>query len=200
MKKIVISQRIDWVDSHQEYRDSLDRRLIEYVTSFGYQSIPFPNFKSISENSLSHIDSYLDAIVPDGIILSGGNDIGQFLDRDFTENRILDYAIPRHIPVLGICRGMQVIGVKFGSSLFHVDGHAGTRHNVVGKYSLEVNSFHNYSLVSSPSGFEITAVAKDGHIEAFLNTELRIAGWMWHPERATSNAESMRQEFVKLFE
>ena len=61
----------------------------------------------------------------DGFIFSGGNDIGEMDLRDKSEHT-LNYAEKNKMPVLGICRGMQLMAVWAGADLIKVQGHVRT--------------------------------------------------------------------------
>ena len=127
---------------------------------------------------------------------SGGNDIGQFASRDNTELQLLQYAEDKNLPVLGICRGMQFLAHYFEVGLKKVENHVSVRHklllnkNEYGDQEGSVNSFHNLSIESCPSGFEVSATSYDSNIEAIVNYEKRWEGWMWHPEREQKFLES----------
>ena len=158
----------------------------------------------------------------DGIILSGGADIDpdylreNALDcvsvnprRDAQELLLVHMATERHIPVLGICRGIQIITAALGGKLYQdiATQHPGgcmehsqkisrglPSHNVklekdsilfglFGKESLAVNSFHHQAVKEVPKGFRVTAVAPDGIIEGMESVSFRpILGVQWHPE------------------
>ncbi|MBU0484999.1 MAG: gamma-glutamyl-gamma-aminobutyrate hydrolase family protein [Proteobacteria bacterium] len=114
------------------------------------------------------------------LILTGGEDIGVSPLRDETENDLLVWANERAVPVLGVCRGMQMLGIHAGSNLKPVRGHVRTRH----KLSFgSVNSYHNLSLDTCPHEFHIEELSEDGEIEAISHKFLPWEGWMWHPER-----------------
>ena len=125
----------------------------------------------------------VDECFTSAIVLSGGNDIGLFSLRDKTEYLILDYALEKKIPVLGICRGMQIMSRWAGTKLKRVEGHIRKRHNLKGEIKKEVNSYHAYSIAECPKGFKILALSEDGEIEAIRHSSLPLEGWMWHPER-----------------
>ena len=97
MKTIVLSQRLDFIKSRNELRDSLDQNYVRLLKKSGYLSMPIPN--NIISNfddykcSKKEIKEYLDRIMPDGIVLTGGNDIGQYPARDNTELLILKVSI-----------------------------------------------------------------------------------------------------------
>jgi len=113
----------------------------------------------------------------------GGNDIGACLDRDATEVYLLDWAYERHTPVLGICRGMQMLGHWSGCGMKRVEGHVRTCHSLTGSVVGEANSYHEFSLTACPPQFDVLARSEDGEIEAIRHKALPWEGWMWHPER-----------------
>ena len=164
--------------------------------------------------------SLLDTL--DGIVLSGGADIDpdylgeEPLDcisinprRDRQELTLVRLAVDRQIPVLGICRGIQVLTAALGGKLYQdiktqhdqtCIGHSQTiarglpSHEVklvkdsllygfFGKETLAVNSFHHQAVKEVPAGFRVTAYAPDGIIEGMESTAFRpILGVQWHPE------------------
>ena len=132
------------------------------------------------------LNAWLEAIAPRAFVLSGGNDIGACKERDQTEGWLLDYAMERELPVLGICRGMQMMGAWAGVTLKPVMGHVRVRHQLDGEISGEVNSYHKLGLSECPQGFRVLAKSVDGEIEAIGHRELPWEGWMWHPEREKS--------------
>jgi len=119
------------------------------------------------------------------LILTGGEDIGVSVIRDVTERELLIWAKEMAVPILGVCRGMQLMAVWAGATLRPVKGHVRTRHILQGDFAHEVNSFHNLGLAACPQGFEVSARSEDGEIEAMRHLESRWEGWMWHPERET---------------
>ena len=177
MKIVVVSQRIDFYPNRDEKRDALDQRLIKFLIMAGYLPITVPN-------SLGNkIKEWIANIPISAIVLSGGNNIGECPDRDETELNMLNYAFNHRLPLLGICRGMQMIAHWSGTKLHSVKGHANTSHRITGEINEEVNSYHLFSLLNCPKNFEILAKSEDGEIEAIRHKSLKWEGWMWHPER-----------------
>ena len=204
MKLLAISQRIDQIKGRNEVRDSIDQRLLEFIQCIGYCAVPVPNifFSRKEKKSLrdkSNFYEWLARISPDGIILSGGNDLGDYYSRDETEYSLIEYAEKNKLPLLGICRGMQIIGVKAGSNLISVKGHINLRHKLIGRIDIEVNSFHNKALSKCPDNYKILAKSKDGVIKAIKHINLPWEGWMWHPEREFPFQKSDLHRFQRLF-
>lgn len=177
-----MSQRCDAVAGRDEVLDALDIRLAALLWGFGF--LPLPMASGIAAPA-----DYLATLAPDGILLSGGNDIGSAPLRDALEKAALDYAAYHRLPVLGICRGMQFINHYQGGSLRSVSSHTAVRHRIhgplVGDDGREVNSYHDHGLFDNDLGSDLEAVAwsNDGVVEALRHRELRWLGIMWHPER-----------------
>lgn len=187
MKIVAVSQRVDVFPERNEVRDALDQRLSTFIFAAGYLAVPVPNSYGVIASDDGEMSTglvaWLGAVSPQAIVLSGGNDIGQCAARDLTECWLLDYARAYVLPVLGICRGMQMMAHCSGTGLQPVDSHVLTRHRLTGEITHEVNSYHQYSLSRCPKGFEVLARSKDGEIEAIRHQSLPWEGWMWHPER-----------------
>lgn len=191
---ILISQRVDYFEQRSETRDSLDQALSRWVIAAEAIPLQLPNI--LSPELLTDL---LVQLKPAGIILSGGNNVGEYCKRDQTESLLLEWTKLHNVPVLGICRGMQSIGVWSGAALCLVKGHAAVKHEITGILNATVNSYHDYILDEVPSGFSPLAYAQDGHVEAITsNSEWPCEGWMWHPERDDPFESIWLSRFRKL--
>lgn len=193
MKLVAISQRVDQIADRDERRDALDQRLVEFLVAADYLPVPLPNVLG------DGVSEWLTVIQPRAIVLSGGNDIRLCLTRDATERAMLVYAKNHRLPVLGICRGMQMMAYWLGVELKYVTGHIKSRHRLHGVITGEVNSYHAFSLASCPEGFEVSARSEDGEIEAIRHRSLPWEGWMWHPEREEDFAAHDLQRIRVVF-
>lgn len=194
MKLVAVSQRIDSLTNREEVRDGLDQRLVAFLNTSGFFSVPVPNIL----NRVS-LNAFLTRLSPDSIVLSGGNDIGEFSTRDLTEEVLLDYAERYQLPVLGICRGMQVMACRAGAKLHPVGEHVAIRHDVTGEIHRKVNSYHNFSVSNCPADFHVLARSMDKNIEAIRHNHRSWEGWMWHPEREVDFSKDI-QRLRLLFE
>ncbi|MCF6281526.1 MAG: gamma-glutamyl-gamma-aminobutyrate hydrolase family protein [Candidatus Polarisedimenticolaceae bacterium] len=192
MKRIGITQRVECVKSYSERRDCLDQRWTTFVTELGYIPLPLPNIIP------DQVSKLLDALNLDALLFSGGNSIASLdpsasnaaPERDVFESALLGEALERNIPVVGICRGMQMINLFMGGKLTPISGHVAVRHSISSVDAHDhlpgmINSYHNWSI--SPeglaNGLKPIAVDCDGNIEAFKHVEKSLLGIMWHPER-----------------
>lgn len=189
--KIGISSRIVYAENYDEKRDAISHDWPQLLQKIKSNIVVIPN-------TLENVEEFLNDIGVDGLILSGGDNIGDDIERDETENKILNFAMKNKIPLLGVCRGMQVINKFFKGSIeknnnsFHIKNcHeiSLVNKNIISTLktnSLKVNSFHNNIIKNSNLGNGIESFAKVDHddtIEGFFHLNFPIIGVMWHPER-----------------
>lgn len=194
MKKIGLTQRVTYLEHYHERRDSLDQRWYPFILELGYMPIPLPNLPT--DNTTEYIQT-LDLAA---IILTGGNSLPPDMsdaapERDLFETALLNWAIQVDCPVIGVCRGMQMINHYFGGTLSPVQEHVAVKHtlNFCGRWqqypSREVNSYHNWGIAPNELGPDLQATAFHTDatgkqtIEALQHLHKNIIGIMWHPER-----------------
>ena len=151
----------------------------------------------------------------DALLLCGGNDINPVYynelqsgadkidgKRDAVEFALLKAYVDAGKPVLGICRGHQLINVFFGGTLcqdipetlLHKDlikfytTHvvSADLSSIAGKLygtTFTVNSCHHQVVDKLGDGLKVTAYWNDKYVEAFEHTSLPIFGFQWHPEQ-----------------
>lgn len=166
----------------------------------------------------------------DGLLLSGGADINPLYlgeepikelhginpHRDRQELLLVRLAANRQIPMLGICRGIQVMNAAFGGTLYQ-DIHSqreesclkhsqdlernyashsikikpdSTLYKILGTDTLPVNSFHHQAVKEPAAGFRVVARAADGVVEAIESAEFKsMIGVQWHPECFVQNGD-----------
>ncbi len=185
--------------------------------------------KWIEDENIVLLDAYTidntDSILAlaDGIILTGGEDINPLLyndtsnlavcetinhRRDSLEQKIFDYAFRHQIPLMGVCRGMQMMNVATGGSLYgDIPSEIGTdivhrnngevMHNIVvtdtcslifplGKDTFTVNSWHHQGLKDISSYLQIVAKSYDGLPEGVVMDKAFhpfMIAVQFHPER-----------------
>ena len=182
MNKIIFyTQRVSIVESYNERRDCADQMIPVFLSRCGYIPMPVPNVPNIIEEILKNVE-------PSGVFLSGGNSLckygGDAPERDEVEKFIVNWAINRNLPILGICRGMQFLADYFGADLKKIENHVGIRHAVIGLINREsVNSYHTFGIFNLLDDIKILGRAPDGSIEAFEHKTLNISAIGWHPER-----------------
>ena len=239
----------DYDSLHSKLPSDRQRPIIGITANISDGNVSlFPGyFKSIYEaggiplvippsEDLSILPNLLDSL--DGILLSGGADINPlFLGedpvrelhninpyRDRQEMMIVKMAADRQIPILGICRGIQIMTAALGGTLYQdiysqAEGKL-IKHSqdldrsyashtvnieegsllaeVMGRTVLPVNSFHHQAVKEPAPGFKVCARSNDGIIEAVESTEYKsMLGVQWHPECFILNGDTL---MMPLFE
>lgn len=180
------------------------------------------------------------AKVLDGLLLTGGGDVDPAYfgeephpnlgsitpERDFYEIALIQEMLLMNKPVLGICRGCQILNVAAGGDMYqdiyaqhdtpllqhhqqapfwHSSHFIEVRehshlYSIVKNYRYKVNSFHHQSVRNLGEGFTVCAMSSDGITEAFESTQHRfVIGVQWHPEYLREDVHSARlfQAFVE---
>lgn len=132
----------------------------------------------------------------DGFVLTGGDAPGDDPVRDLAERSLLDHAIDQGKPVLGICRGFQIIQQYLGGSLSSCDAdtHVASCHEVrfssrvAGLVpegaSIQVNSYHRTGIRIQNLAFPLAPLALAGEwVECAVSRQPPLMGMLWHPER-----------------
>jgi putative glutamine amidotransferase len=169
----------------------------------------------------------------DGLLLSGGGDLapGFFGEdarfgnlrideaRDAFELPLARAFLERKKPVFGICRGIQLLNVLLGGTLYQdLPAELGVVHSgpsilheitakpdsVLGRLFGErfpVNSFHHQAIRALAGGLNATASSDDGVVEAVEHESLPVLGCQFHPERISClTGEHKTPDFLPLFE
>jgi putative glutamine amidotransferase len=176
----------------------------------------------------------------DGLLLSGGYDVNPLQygqepeghleqvnqERDSYEMDLLRASYQLHKPILGICRGQQLLNVAFGGTLYQdipsafpsavqhrqkskpdaathtIDLVEGTLlQQLMGSKSVATNSHHHQAVKNVAPGFVVNALAKDGIIEGIEKKDsLFVLGVQWHPEFMTIKDPKMLRLFQAFVE
>ncbi len=221
MIRIGITQRVVYVDRVKERRDVLDQRWHGFADTLGVILIPIPN-------DSKQCVRYVEELEINGLIFSGGNNIGIHgkeliqgkslqkddvaYERDKTEMNLSEWAIKNCQPIIGVCRGMQVLNAYYGGTLSKVDAkrHVAKKHYLELKdgefrtHYLEepvVNSYHNWGITCDGLASPLNPLAMYGEseVEAFKHHLFPFFGIMWHPERYSEFRNSDLSFFRKVF-
>lgn len=133
----------------------------------------------------------------DAVILTGGNDVGSCLRRDATEASVLRHCLASGVPVLGVCRGLQMIQAFFGGALVIAPAsHGGGREHAIdvtathaehllGTRRLVAPSYHRFGVARDALAppLEPWGVSDDGLIEILAHRSAPLVAVQWHPER-----------------
>lgn len=212
---------------------SVDCAYLKAIENAGGIPLALP----ITENA-ENVKNLLDRC--DGLLLTGGGDIAPAyygeerhektqkasLIRDEFDFSCFHYAYYMKKPVFAICRGLQIVNValggtlyqdlplQFGSTVLHkqkegkfesshfVNVRKGTPlYALIGKGIMSANSFHHQAIKKLADGLGVMACAEDNLIEAVYGTgEGYLRGYQWHPERLSEFDEDnakLFEEFIK---
>ncbi len=197
MKKVAITQRVSVVPEYGERRDCLDQAWPRFLAACGLMPLALPNVIEVAVALCAGADVT-------GLVLTGGNDLaalgGDAPERDATENAVLDVAESRGLPVLGVCRGMQVVQQRCAIPLRRVEGHVTRRQVIrVDGEPTEVNSYHRFAAFESRPPLDVWAVADDGVVKAIQHAAHSTTCIMWHPERMDPFAAADVALFRRVF-
>lgn len=208
---------------HDKAMQFVEESFAHWIQSLGALAMLVPAPEPAGGVRTGRVDATDYAAALDGLVLQGGKDISPQLygqgdlhiigEPDLVRDTFeLDLVRSFHAlgkPVFGICRGMQLINVAFGGTLYqdlelqgasgftHVDRplYDDYHHDVTlapdsvlshwydGLVQARVNSIHHQGLARLADGFEAMAWASDGVIEAFWHRgESFVLGVQWHPE------------------
>lgn len=180
--------------------------------------------------SLSAIEQYVNLC--DGFLFCGGGDISPLLfgqppltdigsidlKFDLFQIKFIRNVLKTRKPVLAICRGMQVLNVALGGTIFQdISNHMqlntsrsdpshtttikrGTHlHKIIGSTHISTNSYHHQAIDRLGKGLIATAYASDHIIEAIeLRRHPFVIGVQWHPECMTPNSKAMQNLFFSF--
>jgi putative glutamine amidotransferase len=162
----------------------------------------------------------------DGLLLTGGTDVNPKLyrqepheasdppddERDAMEQRLLQSALERDLPVLAICRGMQLFNIVHGGTIAqHVEGHVqpgvAEAHPIgvepetrlaqaIGPGAHLVNSRHHQVVDQTGRGLRVSATSEEGYPEALERDDKKFAvAVQWHPEDLVEKREEAKRLF-----
>ncbi|MCZ7539426.1 MAG: type 1 glutamine amidotransferase [Anaerolineae bacterium] len=203
--------------------DYLRQTYVPFLQGLGIAPVLVPNV-------LSDPAAYVTALGVAGVVLTGGGDVaparygqpaggsrGISAQRDAAEWALLDLALARGLPVLGICRGFQVINLYFGGGLIQDLPAHGARflahesdephemalvhpplRRLLEAETLRTNTHHHQGVTAAELAPDLIpfAVCADGVIEGLLHPTLPVLAVQWHPERPTPSAEHDRRLFA----
>jgi putative glutamine amidotransferase len=185
--------------NYDEKRDALSQDWPKLLEELGYVPVYVPN-------TLQNISNFLEELHLDGIIFSGGENLGENKERDNTEKKLLEYALSRKLPIIGVCRGMQLINEYFGGSLSIIDSdkHITKKHelkiiddkfqSLFKSSKINTNSYHRNTIKKNQIGNKLKPFAifeNDTSIEGFFHETLPVLGVMWHPERNSKSNDKL---------
>ena len=194
MLKIIITQRSIEDIEYPETRDALSHDWLRYIFNILPEALPFPIPSEIPDASV-----WAEKLGADAVILSNGENWGENAARDAMEADLYKWAVRHDVPVLGVCRGLQVINrINGGSGTSNIHVASGCNHvglhkveitsemfaKIIGAVSFSVNSFHNEGVLAIDLAPKLKMFACAGScIEGIYDPTCRVMAIQWHPER-----------------
>lgn len=201
MTLIAVTQRVTVVPEYGERRDAADQAWTRFLDLCGLTPVFVPNVRAVAERLVT-------ALPVRGLLLTGGNDLSEYggdaPERDDTERGLIDLALRRQLPVVGVCRGMQVLQTRCGVPLARVEDHVTAEHPIIVNDAVpdQVNSYHRWGSTLPGDDFTVWARAADGVVEGIRHNSAPMVGLMWHPERCqqprSSDITLFRSAFVEV--
>ena len=219
-----VSLRVITSNDRRGHRDAINHNWHKLFNQYNIVPIFIPNQPNL-------VASLLKDIPVSAMLLIGGNNVGPIdeyersihiddvsTERDATEYAIIDYALRHHKPILGVCRGMQILNTYFDGHIVRdlndvkLDSrsHVGLTHDLdivdpkfqsyFGVNSAHTNSFHFNAVTESTLAKELLpfAMARDGIVEGVYHPNYPMTGIQWHPERPDS-AEKIDRMLIETW-
>ena len=199
-KYIGITMRVTEASNYNEKRNSIAFDWANYMLN-NFHDVKWMFLPNIGEEIINYIKSWH----INAFIITGGDDIGMYSIRDKTENKILEYANEKRMPLLGVCRGMQLIHLFYGGRIIKgnsnfINLHRSTQHEIlIGNKLRKVNSYHENQLEEKTISKRLSIIArsiKDESVEGIKGNN--VLGLMWHPERSSS-IDVWEKEMIRSF-
>jgi putative glutamine amidotransferase len=194
---VAVSQRVT-VDARGARYDAVDQRWCRFLQQCGLAAVPVPNDVPAAVRAVEDLPV-------SGIVLTGGPSLcaygGDAPERDATELALIELALRRRLPLVGVCRGMQVLQHRFGVGLRRVPGQVADRQVLVvdGRQRV-VNSYHDWAATDSRPPLRTWVTGPGQVVKAVRHETAPLVGIMWHPERMAPFAAEDRDLFRSCLE
>ncbi|MGM0421081.1 MAG: gamma-glutamyl-gamma-aminobutyrate hydrolase family protein [Bacillota bacterium] len=217
---------------NKSFYGSIDCNYIQAIDRAGGLPLPIPILSTLED-----INNYVNLL--DGLVLSGGQDISPELyrekpikeltqvdlERDKWEIGLFTAAYEANLPILGICRGMQLINVALGGSLYqdlntqqdnnlfhtsqkssacayhkvYIDSSSKLSEILCSLDDLYVNSYHHQAVKEPGNNLSITSKSSEGIIESIeAKDQDFVLGVQWHPEDLVQSEVCFQELFKAL--
>lgn len=235
MKRIAITADINLQETsfiNQKFSYFVPRKVVSAIVHAGAMPVVLPILPADMVN-----DTLLDSF--DGLLIPGGPDVSPscfgaepspkigktYLPRDQFEMALVKKAVALHKPIMGICRGIQLINIALGGTVYqdlaseydqlkiqhaqaapgflpvhHVSVTPGSHLAARVGEKAYVNSRHHQAVKDLGKGLKVVARASDGVIEGIENADGSIVAVQWHPEDLFRHQPEQFQLFKKFVE